>query len=99
SDWDCTVEADGAIRLGLRYVSGLREQAGKAIATAHPQSNPQSAIRNPQSRACPKCGCDDQSMLEAVDASKWFCNNCSHDWSPRHRAARFRSLDDLVARA
>ena len=22
-DWDCTVEADGAIRLGLRYVSGL----------------------------------------------------------------------------
>jgi error-prone DNA polymerase len=38
-------------------------------------------------------------MLEAVDASKWFCNNCSHDWSPRHRPARFRSLDDLVARA
>ncbi len=32
SDWDCTVEADGAIRLGLRYVSGLREQVGKAIA-------------------------------------------------------------------
>ena len=29
SDWDCTVEADGAIRLGLRYVSGLREQAGQ----------------------------------------------------------------------
>ncbi len=34
SDWDCTVEVDGAIRLGLRYVSGLRQQAGKAIATA-----------------------------------------------------------------
>ena len=32
SDWDCTVEADGAIRLGLRYVSGLREQVGRAIA-------------------------------------------------------------------
>src|SRR3990170_3029267 len=32
SDWECTVEPDGAIRLGLRYVSGLREQAGKAIA-------------------------------------------------------------------
>ena len=28
SDWDCTVEADGAIRLGLRYVNGLREQVG-----------------------------------------------------------------------
>ena len=34
SDWDCTVEADGAIRLGLRNVSGLRQQAGKAIAGA-----------------------------------------------------------------
>src|SRR5438876_11011685 len=34
SDWDCTVEVDGAIRLGLRYVSGLREEVGKKIATA-----------------------------------------------------------------
>src|SRR6185436_14419880 len=34
SDWDCTVEADGAIRLGLRYVNGLREQVGRAIAGA-----------------------------------------------------------------
>src|SRR4029077_1901026 len=33
SDWDCTVEADGAIRLGLRYAGGLREQAGRAIAS------------------------------------------------------------------
>src|SRR5262249_2270754 len=32
SDWNCTVEADGGIRLGLRYVSGLREEAGRAIA-------------------------------------------------------------------
>ena len=32
SDWECTVESDGAIRLGLRYVSGLREHVGKAIA-------------------------------------------------------------------
>ena len=32
SDWDCTVGGDGAIRLGLRYVSGLREEAGKAMA-------------------------------------------------------------------
>jgi error-prone DNA polymerase len=104
SGWDCTVEPDGAIRLGLRYVSGLREQAGRAICGAktlaeRPQSNPQSAIRNLQSCACPKCGCDDPSMLEPVNAAKWFCNNCSHDWTPRHRAPRFASIDDLVARA
>ncbi len=34
SDWDCTVTADGAIRIGLRYVTGLREEIGKAIAAA-----------------------------------------------------------------
>jgi error-prone DNA polymerase len=37
SAWDCTVDADGAIRLGLRYVGGLRAGVGKAIAgTQHP---------------------------------------------------------------
>jgi error-prone DNA polymerase len=107
SDWDCTVEADGAIRLGLRYVTGLREQAGRAIATQSSVGSRQSAVAgsHPAPRTshhaplCPKCGCDDPSMLEPVDASKWFCNNCSHDWMLRHRAPRFRSIDDLVARA
>src|SRR5207248_779880 len=61
SGWDCTVESDGAIRLGLRYVSRLREVAGRAIANR--QSNLQSAIGNLQSR-CPKCGCDDETMIE-----------------------------------
>jgi error-prone DNA polymerase len=31
SDWDCTIE-DGCVRLGLRYVRGLRAEAGQAIA-------------------------------------------------------------------
>ena len=41
-------------------------------------------------------------MLEPVDATKWFCNNCSHDWRAHHEKLappRFRSLDELVARA
>ena len=29
SDWDCTIEEDGAVRLGLRYVSGLRARWGR----------------------------------------------------------------------
>jgi error-prone DNA polymerase len=94
SGWDCTIEPDGAIRLGLRYVNGLREQAGRAISSHAAPRTPHLA-----SPICPKCGCDDASMLEPVDASKWFCNNCSHDWTPRHRAPRFASIDDLVARA
>jgi error-prone DNA polymerase len=103
SDWDCTVEADGAIRLGLRYVRGLREQAGRAIcsvscsAKALAERDLRSAKASAE-RVCPKCGCDDQSMLERVDDHRSFCNNCSHDWTPRHRAPRFKSLDELVAR-
>jgi error-prone DNA polymerase len=59
SDWDCTIEADGRVRLGLRYVSGLREPVGRAMAAA--------AIRSPSPPAlCPKCGCDDRSLLECV---------------------------------
>jgi hypothetical protein len=31
SDWLCTVEEEGVIRLGLRYVLGLRESVGQLI--------------------------------------------------------------------
>ena len=112
SDWDCTVEADGAIRLGLRYVGGLREQIGQAIASASraglktcatnvmgTRSGTPSGVAQDFSPACPKCGCDDESMLERVDARRWFCNTCSHDWArPAAPAPRFMSLDDLVTR-
>ncbi len=112
SDWDCTVEPDGAIRLGLRYVHGLREQVGRAIAAS--QARP--AFPAGPAPVCPKCGCDDESMLErpAAASERWFCNNCSHDWFvapdrglregerglPKRgtREGGFRSLDDLVAR-
>jgi len=36
SDWDCTVPEKGALRLGLRLVTGLAEAAGQRIATARP---------------------------------------------------------------
>jgi len=31
SDWLCTIEPDGTVRLGLRYAKGLREEIGKRI--------------------------------------------------------------------
>ena len=37
-------------------------------------------------------------MLEWVDAARWFCNNCSHDWSAAPGARRFKTLDELVVR-
>ena len=34
SDWECRVEPDGRVRLGLMYVNGLRQETGRLIATA-----------------------------------------------------------------
>jgi error-prone DNA polymerase len=92
SDWNCRVDADGSVRLGLRYVSGLREDVGRAIENAafaegfgEPsrramQSDAQRRGLGMRSDMCPKCGCDDESMLETVKAGSYFCNNCAHDW-------------------
>ncbi len=107
SQWDCTVEADGAIRLGLRYVSGLREQTGRAIAAVAghpaPAGSPSSTGDGRGGDRCPKCGCDDRSMLETTDRGDLFCNVCSHQvrpWrSPSDGPRRFASIDELVGRA
>jgi uncharacterized protein (TIGR02757 family) len=32
SDWDCRVDPDGRVRLGLMYVNGLRAEVGKLVA-------------------------------------------------------------------
>jgi error-prone DNA polymerase len=114
SDWQCRVDADGSVRLGLRYVSGLREEVGRAIEGA--KSREQQAENNSPS-ICPKCGCDDASMLETVSTGSYFCNTCSHDWTHPHPShlthpthlthlthlthpvsPRFKSVDDLVSR-
>jgi error-prone DNA polymerase len=92
SDWDCTVEEGGAVRLGMRYVRGLREDVGKAIANA------KCKMQNAETESrCPKCGCDDPSMIETSELS--FCNVCSHSWVVTHVVTqRFNSIDDLVRR-
>jgi error-prone DNA polymerase len=101
SGWDCTVEADGAIRLGLRYVRGLRAETGHKIGSTDSGSTDSQAEKR-----CPKCGCDDPSMLETLGPQDLktlrpdcFCNVCSHTWKPvAIPAGRFRSVDDLVRR-
>src|SRR5262249_28690941 len=113
SEWNCTVERDGAIRLGLRYVNGLRQEVGKKIASGSGRRGSGLGSADLKVRTtsdiviCPKCGCDDPSMIER---SQWrspspgvpspdtfFCNNCSHDWTLGvHRPPRYRSLDELI---
>ena len=111
SDWDCTIAPDGRVRLGLRYVAGLREPVGRAIAATVVQPP------SPPAR-CPKCGCDDRSMLEIAHQApgtqhpaphsalgtrhrmaQWecFCNLCAHDWTvPQPVARKFASPEDLI---
>ena len=109
SAWDCTVEADGAIRLGLRYVSGLREEIGRAI--GQDMGSKTSGVSRRGVEQCPKCGNDDWSALECVPhehLERWFCSSCANDWiesaarskesGARRRLERFASIEDLIAR-
>jgi error-prone DNA polymerase len=117
SEWLCRVEPDGRVRLGLMYVNGLRREAGQAIAGCR-APEPDCALPNAKRRfaqfieRCPKCGCDDPSMLEALHTHEGFCNVCSHLWplpisadsssrpAPRvgSLAPRFDTLDQLIRR-
>jgi error-prone DNA polymerase len=45
SDWLCAIEADGIVRLGLRYVRGLREEAGRLMERARPFSSADDLVR------------------------------------------------------
>jgi error-prone DNA polymerase len=45
SRWECEVEEDGTVRIGLRYVSGLRRQVGAAIERAYDGVGPPPAVR------------------------------------------------------
>jgi error-prone DNA polymerase len=97
SDWLCRVEEDGAIRLGLMYVNGLRKDVGQAMAAFD-----RTKMLTPP-LLCTKCGADDESMIEVVkdtrEARTYFCNVCSHDWTVQLRpAGRFRSIEDVVQR-
>lgn len=108
SDWDCTIEPDGTVRLGLRYVHGLREATARAIA-ARPwlQASPGEVTAR-----CPKCGCDDPSLIDEVGSGQpialgvtsghaatrgLLCNVCAHAWqAPVPPSRRFRSMEDLM---
>ena len=81
SDWLCRVDADGSVRLGLRYVSGLREEVGRAIEKGRDRASGVGDVGHRSATICPKCGCDDESMIETVKAGSYFCNTCSHDWT------------------
>ena len=109
SDWECRVEPDGRVRLGLMYVNGLRQDVGKRIGDRRLATGDcgVSIADCGLPNRCPKCGCDDPSMLETTPVATSFCNVCAHEWTKRtadreprtaNREPRFHSIDDLIAR-
>src|SRR5207249_3013052 len=52
SGWLCTIEPDGAVRLGLRYVRGLREETGKRIEEER-RRQPYASVAEPVKRGGP----------------------------------------------
>ena len=101
SDWICTIEPDGAIRLGFMYVNGLRKDMGQAMAAFGKNREVEGpALKRP---LCAKCGSDDESMIETVRETAthrvFFCNTCAHEWSAeRQFEGRFASIEQLVQR-
>jgi error-prone DNA polymerase len=82
SDWFCRVQPDGRVRLGLMYVNGLRREVGEAIAACAEVGGRRSEVGSEDTELrCPKCGCDDQTMLETLHTYEGFCNICSHLWT------------------
>ncbi|HJR58593.1 MAG TPA: error-prone DNA polymerase [Vicinamibacterales bacterium] len=105
SGWECRVEPDGQVRLGLMYVNGLRADTGRAIGECR---TPNSKLQTSKVSRCPKCGCDDESMMEDTSDQTRFCNICAHEWSAfarpadkpeDHPESRYVSIEDLIARA
>jgi error-prone DNA polymerase len=90
SDWSCGVQPDGRVRLGLMYVNGLRKETGEAIEGCGEARCARREAREANCEArgamedtdrCPKCGCDDPSMLETLHTHEGFCNVCSYLWT------------------
>jgi error-prone DNA polymerase len=115
SDWLCRVDPDGRVRLGLKYVNGLRQEVGKAIEASGSGIRDAGSVETTEitDERCPKCGCDDRSMLDTLHTNERFCNVCSHLWPvsavsmpspdpasriPDPGQPRFSSLDDLIRR-
>jgi DNA polymerase III alpha subunit len=86
------------VRLGLMYVNGLRQEVGKAIEACTDLSS-ECGMRSAGSgeaedaeHRCPKCGCDDPTMIEPLHTAERFCNVCSYLWR-----ASMRSNEPAVA--
>jgi error-prone DNA polymerase len=45
---------------------------------------------------CPKCGCDDASMIEETQDGGWFCNICANEWSATPKSRVSSSIAEVT---
>ncbi len=88
SDWECRVDPDGRVRLGLMYVNGLRAEVGKRIAEGwgaderlRPERGAESASREPAAATVRECSASAPSLARRGPASIEKCRQISE--SPR----------------
>jgi error-prone DNA polymerase len=81
SQWDCTIEVERIryLRLGLRYVRGLREEAGRAVVAAR-EAGPFAGIDD-LARRVPALRKDEMATLAEAGA----LNFIRREDAPRHR--------------
>ena len=73
SDWECRVDPDGRVRLGLMYVNGLRAEVGKRIAES---------TENPSSRDVGESRADALSAAPAAAPSANARGASERGWGP-----------------
>jgi error-prone DNA polymerase len=111
-------EVGRAIAAGASALRQGADASGRGGAggrrTHHEAEAPSAGAADTAFARCPKCGCDDPSMLERAPGDTAFCNICAYQWplsvpsnAPAARQSpdaiesgrlRFASIEDLIAR-
>ena len=78
SDWDCRVEPDGRVRLGLMYVNGLRAEVGKRIAESS-RDRRIADWRIGSAAAAPSANARVAAINADDDAESPRCPKCGYD--------------------
>jgi error-prone DNA polymerase len=94
---ECRVPIDAMPNADRRIVD-RRNAEGRVPIEAVPHDAWAPADGDGGVERCPKCGCDDRSMLEVLHTHEGFCNVCSHLWTrpigTRHSVDRHSARDN-----
>jgi error-prone DNA polymerase len=79
SDWECRVEPDGRVRLGLMYVNGLRAEIGRTIAAAGRPRFAERGSAGAEKRGCAWGGASSTNEVRFEEPVARHCPKCGND--------------------